>query len=100
MKKYALEAKEVAVRFDAERAAYEAKILKLEDTITELEIHNENQANELRSMKEILEKNNIKVDQTQKNLMNKIQDLDKLRNRYEECVEGLTSPPKKGASRY
>ena len=99
LKKHVLEVQEVSVRFEAERTAHEAKVLRLENRIKELEIQNKSSTEELGNIKELLSQHNIQVDETQKQLMGKITDLDKLRSRYEECVAGLTTPEKRSQSR-
>ena len=96
LKKNAVISKEAEVKFEAERAALEAKILSLESQVAQLESTNENLMKEVRNLKELLQKNNIKFDETQKSLHNKLQDLEKIRHKYEECVEGLSVSPIKG----
>ena len=99
LKRNLIEAKEIAARFEAERANYEAKIMNLESKVKELVIQNSSLSEETKSMKGLLEKHNVELGQTEKKLMEKITDVDVLRSRYEKCVEGLKVPPKRLNSR-
>ena len=95
LKRNSIVMKDLSVRFEAEKVAYEARIFKLETKVNELEMQNGNLSHELKGFKELLDKQNIKADQTQQQLINKILDLDKLRNKYEECLVGLNSPSRR-----